>query len=160
MSLPNSPDPALREAVVQRDLGNVLHPIVQHKVLETKQIVVTGGAGSTIVDADGNDYLAGMGGLRCVNIGYGRTELAEVAAAQMRELSYFPHTAMNLPAAELAEETNGLMGGGYHSYFVNSGSEANEARFKIARQYLKHECPGPGPEFFQGMRGVYARFRD
>jgi taurine-pyruvate aminotransferase len=116
MSLPNSPDPALREAVVQRDLGNVLHPIVQHKVLETKQIVVTGGAGSTIVDADGNDYLAGMGGLRCVNIGYGRTELAEVAAAQMRELSYFPHTAMNLPAAELAEEANGLMGGGYHSY--------------------------------------------
>jgi taurine-pyruvate aminotransferase len=142
MSLPNSPDPAVREAVVRQDLGNVLHPIVQHKVLETKQIVVTGGAGSTIVDADGTEYLDGMAGLWCVNIGYGRTELAEVAAAQMRDLAYFPHTAMNAPAAALAEKINGLMGGGYHTYFVNSGSEANEAGFKIARQYMKHEYPG------------------
>jgi adenosylmethionine-8-amino-7-oxononanoate aminotransferase len=142
MSLSNSPDPALREAVVRQDLGNVLHPIVQHKVLENRQIVVTGGEGSTIVDADGTAYLDAMAGLWCVNIGYGRTELAEVAAEQMRELSYFPHTAMNVPAAALAEKINGLMGGDYHTYFVNSGSEANEAGFKIARQYMKHEYPG------------------
>ncbi len=142
MSLANSPDPAVREAVVQQDLGNVLHPIVQHKVLEAKQMVVAGGEGSTIVDADGTEYLDAMAGLWCVNIGYGRTELAEVAAEQMRRLSYFPHTAMNAPAAALAEKINGLMGGGYHTYFVNSGSEANEAGFKIARQYMKHEYPG------------------
>ena len=141
-SLLNSPDPAVREAVVKQDLGNVLHPIVQHKTLEAKQMVVTGGEGSTIVDADGTEYLDGMAGLWCVNIGYGRTELAEVAAEQMRQLSYFPHTAMNAPAAALAEKINGLMGGGYHTYFVNSGSEANEAGFKIARQYMKHEYPG------------------
>ena len=121
MSLLNSPDPAVREAVVAQDLGNVLHPIVQHKVLETKQIVVTRAEGSTIVDADGTEYLDGMAGLWCVNIGYGRAELADVAAEQMRQLSYFPHTAMNVPAAALAEKINGLMGGGYHSYFVNSG---------------------------------------
>ena len=72
MSLSNSPDPALREAVVRQDLGNVLHPIVQHKTLETKQMVVTGGEGSTIVDADGTAYLDAMAGLWCVNIGYGR----------------------------------------------------------------------------------------
>jgi taurine-pyruvate aminotransferase len=142
MSLSNAPDPALREAVVQRDLGNVFHPIVQHKVLESRQMVVAGGEGSTIVDADGTSYLDAMAGLWCVNIGYGRTELAEIAAAQMRQLSYFPHTAMNQPAAALAEKINGLVGGGYHTYFVNSGSEANEAAFKIARQYMKHEYPG------------------
>jgi taurine-pyruvate aminotransferase len=142
MSLSNSPDPAVREAIVRQDLGNVLHPIVQHKLLETKQMVVAGGEGSTIVDADGTEYLDGMAGLWCVNIGYGRTELAEVAAEQMRQLSYFPHTAMNAPAAALAEKINSLMGGGYHTYFVNSGSEANEAGFKIARQYMKHEHPG------------------
>jgi hypothetical protein len=39
MSLTNAPDPAIREAVVQQDLKNVLHPIVQHKALEAKQIV-------------------------------------------------------------------------------------------------------------------------
>jgi taurine-pyruvate aminotransferase len=142
MSLSNTPDPAARDAVVRQDLGNVLHPIVQHKVLEAKQIVVTGGEGSTVVDGDGTEYLDGMAGLWCVNIGYGRTELAEVAAEQMRQLSYFPHTAMNVPAAALAEKINGLMGSGYHTYFVNSGSEANEAGFKIARQYMKHEYPG------------------
>ncbi len=142
MSLLNSPDPAVREAVVAQDLGNVLHPIVQHKALETKQIVVTRAEGSTIVDADGTEYLDGMAGLWCVNIGYGRSELAEVAADQMRQLAYFPHTAMNVPAAALAEKINGLVGGGYHTYFVNSGSEANEAGFKIARQYMKHEYPG------------------
>jgi taurine-pyruvate aminotransferase len=142
MSISNAPDPALRQAVVQQDLANVLHPIVQHKVLESRQTVVTGAEGSTIFDADGTAYLDAMAGLWCVNIGYGRTELAEVAATQMRQLSYFPHTAMNLPAAALAEKINGLMGGGYHTYFVNSGSEANEAGFKIARQYMKHEHPG------------------
>jgi len=57
MSLVNSPDPADREAVVQQDLANVLHPIVQHRVLETKQMVVTGGEDSTVVDADGTSYL-------------------------------------------------------------------------------------------------------
>jgi hypothetical protein len=40
----NSPDPAVREAV-QKDLANILHPIVQHKMLETKQMVVMRGEG-------------------------------------------------------------------------------------------------------------------
>jgi adenosylmethionine-8-amino-7-oxononanoate aminotransferase len=142
MSITNAPDPAVRKAVVQQDLKSVLHPIVQHKVLETKQMVVTGAQNSTIYDADGTEYLDAMAGLWCVNIGYGRSELAEVAAEQMLQLSYFPHTAMNVPAAGLAEKINGLVGGGYHTYFVNSGSEANEAGFKIARQYMKHEYPG------------------
>ena len=91
-----------------QDLGNVLHPIVQHKLLEAKQMVVAGGEGSTIIDADGTEYLDAMAGLWCVNIGYGRTELAEVAAEQMRQLLYFPHTAMNAPAAALAEKINAL----------------------------------------------------
>jgi adenosylmethionine-8-amino-7-oxononanoate aminotransferase len=104
--------------------------------------VVTGAHGSTIYDADGTAYLDAMAGLWCVNIGYGRGELADVAADQMQQLAYFPHTQMNVPAAALAEKINTLMGGGYHTYFVNSGSEANEAGFKIARQYQKHEHPG------------------
>src|SRR6202012_4971319 len=110
MSLTNSPDPALREATVKQDLNSVLHPIVQHKVLESKQMVVTGGQNSTIYDADGTEYLDGMAGLWCVNIGYGRPEPAQVAADQMRQLSYFPHPAMNVPAAGLAAKINTLMG--------------------------------------------------
>jgi taurine-pyruvate aminotransferase len=142
MSATNQPDPEARRRVVEQDLSNVMHPMLQHKALERTQMVVTGAQGSTIVDADGTTYLDAMAGLWCVNIGYGRTELAQIAAEQMQQMSYYPHTAMNLPAAQLGEQLNQLMGGGYHTYFVNSGSEANEAGFKVARQYAKHEFPG------------------
>lgn len=142
MSLTNQPDPEERRRVVAQDLANVMHPIVQHRALEKSQMVVTGAQGSTIVDADGTTYLDAMAGLWCVNIGYGRAELADIAAEQMQQMSYYPHTGMNLPAARLGEQLNTLMGGDYHTYFVNSGSEANEAGFKVARQYAKHEFPG------------------
>lgn len=137
----STPDPVFRQSVVRRDLDNVLHPIVQHRSLEARQIVVTEAQGSTIYDADGTAYLDAMAGLWCVNIGYGRTELADVAAEQLRQLAYYPQSAMNVPAAALAEQINTLMGGGYHTYFVNSGSEANEAGFKITRQFMKQEHP-------------------
>jgi adenosylmethionine-8-amino-7-oxononanoate aminotransferase len=130
------------EKKVSRDLGNVLHPIVPHKQLERRQLVAVAAENSTIVDADGAEYLDAMAGLWCVNIGYGRAELAAVAAEQMQALAYYPHTAMNVPAASLAEKANSLLGGDNHVYFVNSGSEANEAGFKIARQYMKQEHPG------------------
>jgi adenosylmethionine-8-amino-7-oxononanoate aminotransferase len=130
-----------RAAVVRQDLDNVLHPVVAHRQLEADPMVIVEGHGSTVVDADGTEYLDAMAGLWCVNVGYGRTELADVAAAQMRTLSYYPHTAMNAPAAALANTVNGLLGGDNHVYFVSSGSEANEAAFKIARQYMKHEHP-------------------
>ena len=131
-----------RAAVIRQDLDNVLHPIVAHRALEAEPMVIVKAEGSTVVDADGTEYLDAMAGLWCVNIGYGRTELAEVAAEQMRALPYYPHTAMNAPAARLAARVNGLLGGDNHVYFVASGSEANEAGFKIARQYMKHERPG------------------
>lgn len=122
-----------RPAVVKQDLANVIHPIVPHRQLEERQLVIVSAKDSTVVDADGREYLDGMAGLWCVNIGYGRTELAEVVADQMRQLSYYPHTAMNRPAAALAEKVNGLLGGDSHVYFVSSGSEANEAGFKFPR---------------------------
>src|SRR5262245_34367750 len=131
-----------RATLVREDLQHVLHPVVAHRQLEAEPMVIVEGHGSTVVDADGTEYLDAMAGLWCVNVGYGRSELAEVAGAQMRALPYYPHTAMNAPAAALASRVNGLLGGDNHVYFVASGSEANEAAFKIARQYMKHEHPG------------------
>jgi adenosylmethionine-8-amino-7-oxononanoate aminotransferase len=131
-----------RSAVIRTDLENVLHPVVAHRQLEAEPMVIVKAKDSTVVDADGTEYLDAMAGLWCVNVGYGRDELADVAAAQMRALPYYPHTAMNEPAAALAARVNGLLGGDNHVYFVASGSEANEAGFKIARQYMKHEKPG------------------
>jgi len=92
MATPESsaPAPSGRAAVVRQDLDNVLHPAVAHRQLEAEPMVIVEGHGSTVVDADGTEYLDAMAGLWCVNIGYGRTELADVAAAQMRALPTIP----------------------------------------------------------------------
>jgi taurine-pyruvate aminotransferase len=76
-----------------------------------------------------------MAGLWCVNVGYGREELAEAAYEQLKKLAYFPLTQSHVPAIQLGEKLNELLGDEYVIFFSNSGSEANETAFKIARQY-------------------------
>src|SRR2546428_3430746 len=125
------------QRVLDADLQHVWHPITQHRIL-TKQPpkVIVGAHGSTVVDAEGREYLDGMAGLWCVNVGYGRREIAEAVYRQLLELPYYPHTQANVPAATLANRLTALVGGEpSHTYFVNSGTEANEAAFKLVRQY-------------------------
>ncbi|MFJ5762110.1 aspartate aminotransferase family protein [Neobacillus sp. NPDC093182] len=98
-------------------------------------IVATKAEGSWVTDADGKRYLDAMAGLWCVNVGYGRTELAEAAYDQLKEMAYFPLTQSHIPAIKLAEKLNEMLGDEYVIFFSNSGSEANETAFKIVRQY-------------------------
>lgn len=98
-------------------------------------MVVTKAEGSWITDSNGKKYLDAMSGLWCVNVGFGRTELAEAAYEQLKELAYYPLTQSHLPAIKLAEKLNEWLDDEYVIFFSNSGSEANEAAFKIARQY-------------------------
>ncbi|WNB93349.1 aspartate aminotransferase family protein [Bacillus sp. NEB1478] len=98
-------------------------------------MVVTSSKGAWVTDINGDKYLDAMAGLWCVNVGYGRTELADAAYEQLKEMAYFPLTHSHLPAVKLAEKLNEMLGGDYVIFFSNSGSEANEAAFKIARQY-------------------------
>jgi taurine-pyruvate aminotransferase len=98
-------------------------------------IVATKAEGSWVSDADGKRYLDAMAGLWCVNVGYGRTELAEAAYEQLKEMAYFPLTQSHLPAIKLAEKLNEMLGDEYVIFFSNSGSEANETAFKMVRQY-------------------------
>ncbi|ABO66656.1 MULTISPECIES: taurine-pyruvate aminotransferase [Geobacillus] len=98
-------------------------------------VVVTEAKGCWVTDVAGNKYLDAMAGLWCVNVGYGREELAEAAYEQLKTLPYFPLTQSHLPAIQLGEKLNELLGDEYVIFFSNSGSEANETAFKIARQY-------------------------
>ncbi|MBM7584064.1 adenosylmethionine-8-amino-7-oxononanoate aminotransferase [Bacillus pakistanensis] len=98
-------------------------------------MVVSKSDGSWITSHDGKRYLDAMAGLWCVNVGYGREELAEAAYKQLKEVAYFPLTQSHIPAIQLAEKLNELLGDEYVIFFSNSGSEANETAFKIARQY-------------------------
>ncbi|MGM0851433.1 MAG: aspartate aminotransferase family protein [Bacillota bacterium] len=115
-------------------------------------MVVTESAGSWITDKDGQKFLDGMAGLWCVNVGYGRQELAEAAYEQLKKMAYFPLTQSHQPAIELAEKLNQLLGDDYVIFFSNSGSEANETAFKIARQY--HQQKGE-----HGRYKIFSRYR-
>ncbi|MGG2052874.1 aminotransferase class III-fold pyridoxal phosphate-dependent enzyme [Lysinibacillus pakistanensis] len=64
-----------------------------------------------------------------MNVGYGRKELADAAHEQMMKNPYAPLSQGHLPAVELAEKINELLGGDYVIFFSNSGSEANENCF-------------------------------
>src|SRR5699024_409055 len=62
-------------------------------------------------------------------------EIIDAAAEQMKSLSYFPLTMSHQPAVKLAGKISELLGADYQTFFSNSGSEANETAFKIAKQY-------------------------
>jgi adenosylmethionine-8-amino-7-oxononanoate aminotransferase len=98
-------------------------------------MIVEKGEGAWITDSNGNRYLDGMSGLWCVNVGYGREELAKVAYDQLLQMAYTPMTQSHVPAIELAEKLNDMLDDDYMIFYSNSGSDANEVAFKMARQY-------------------------
>jgi len=98
-------------------------------------LIMKEGKGAWVKDVDGKDYLDGMSGLWCVNIGYGRKELAQAAYDQLRTLPYYPLSNSHIPAIQLGEKLSEWLDDDYVYFFSNSGSEANETAFKIARQY-------------------------
>jgi putrescine---pyruvate transaminase len=119
--------------------------------------IITQADGCYITDGDGVRLLDGMAGLWCVNIGYGRDELADVAAAQMRELSYYNtfFKTATPPAILLADKVASLAGGQLqHVFFNSSGSEANDTVFRMVRHYwtLKGE---PKRKIFISRHNAY-----
>ena len=94
--------------------------------------------GVFVTDAEGTEYIDACSGLWCVNVGYGREELAEVMAEQSRKLSYGLSfgSYSNEPLIELAEKLLRLAPDGMcRVLFNNSGSEANDAQIKIVRAF-------------------------
>jgi len=115
-------------------------------------IIIESGDGAWVTDVDGNRYLDGLSGQWCVNVGYGRERLADVAAAQLKRLAFHPLTRGHVPAIELGERLEELLGGARAAYYANSGSEANELAFKLVRQY--HQLRGEPGRF-----KIIARYR-
>ena len=100
--------------------------------------IVTGGSGCHIEDRDGRRLLDGFAGLYCVNVGYGRPEIAEAIAAQARELAYYhaymghgTEAAITL-AKMILDRAPGHMS---KVYFGLSGSDANETNVKLVWYY-------------------------
>ncbi|MCW8887046.1 MAG: aminotransferase [Motiliproteus sp.] len=129
---------------VANDKKHVWHHITQHKPFEENDpMVIVKGEGMRVWDAKGNEYLdAVSGAVWTVNVGYGRTEIADAVRDQLVTLNYFAQTAGNIPAAQFAEKLIDKMPGMSRVYYSNSGSEANEKAFKIVRQIAEKKYGG------------------
>lgn len=121
------------------DREHFLHPFTNFRELNARgSRIITRAEGPYLWDSDGKRYLDGMSGLWCVNVGYGRRELADAAFAQMQELPYynaFFQTA-HPPAIELARQLSEITPEGLeHVFFTGSGSEANDTVVRTVRVY-------------------------
>ncbi|CAN5235654.1 aspartate aminotransferase family protein [soil metagenome] len=112
----------------------------RHGTYDTNDIpIITKGDGVYIYDSKGKRYLDALGGLFVVQVGHGRTELAEAAAKQAAELSFFPIWTFAHPTAiALAERISDYAPGDLNRvFFTTGGSEAVETAWKAAKQYFK-----------------------
>ena len=121
------------------DAAHHMHPFTTGDELAQKGArVITRAKGVFLTDSEGVEIIDGMAGLWCVNIGYGRDELAQVAARQMRELPFYntffqtTHVPAIALAAKLAELAPGDLN---HVFFAGSGSEANDTNIRMVRTY-------------------------
>ncbi|MFV0512319.1 MAG: aspartate aminotransferase family protein [Jhaorihella sp.] len=121
------------------DAAHHMHPFTTNADLARKGArVITGARGVFLTDSEGQRILDGMAGLWCVNIGYGREEMAEVAARQIRELPYYnpffqtTHVPAIALSAKLAELAPGDLN---HVFYASGGSEANDTNIRMVRTY-------------------------
>src|SRR5438552_3522722 len=125
--------------LVEADREHLIHPL-HHPIDNANTVVYVRGRGVMVRDVDGNEYIDGLSGLWNVNVGHGRAELADAAAAQMKELAYFSGFvgSTNIPSIALANRLLEITDHAMQAVFLTSGgAEANESAFKTARFYWK-----------------------
>lgn len=128
------------------DRAHFFHPsthVAKHVRGESPERVIVGGKGITIVDDQGRESLDAFAGLYCVNVGYGRTEIADAIAEQARKLAYYhayaghaTEAAIRLASRVVARAPHGMRS----VYFGLSGSDANETQLKLIRYF--NNCLG------------------
>lgn len=125
------------------DSAHFLHPFTDFKDLNTRGArVITKAEDIYVWDSEGKRLLDAMSGLWCVNVGYGRKELADAAQKQMMELPYYNSffQTTNVPAARLAAKLASLAPAVgdrtfKHVFYSSSGSESNDSNVRMVRRY-------------------------
>ncbi|KQQ74126.1 aminotransferase [Rhizobium sp. Leaf321] len=123
------------------DAAHHIHPFSDMKELNAKGTrIIERAEGRHIWDSTGKKYLDGFAGLWCVNVGYGRKSIADAAYRQMQELPYYNSFfgTTTPPAILLAQKIASHAGPHMNRvFFTNSGSEATDTWFRMARVYWK-----------------------
>ena len=143
MNALTSPGKLSTQALQTLDSAHFIHPFTDHADLATRGArIITRGEGIHVWDSEGEKMLDAMSGLWCVNVGYGRKELAQAAYDQMLTLpfynSFFQTT--NEPAVKLAARLASLApkvdGRSFaHVFYSSSGSESNDSNVRMVRRY-------------------------
>lgn len=130
------------QALQQIDRESMLHPFTALKQFSSGEAggprIVTGGEGIRIRDRDGRELIDAFAGLYCVNVGYGRREIADAIHKQALELAYYHAYAghSNEPAIELSKRVLAMTPGKMRRiYYGLSGSDANETLVKMVWYY-------------------------
>ncbi|HEX6142249.1 MAG TPA: aminotransferase class III-fold pyridoxal phosphate-dependent enzyme, partial [Geminicoccaceae bacterium] len=132
-------DPTHNVPLVELDRQSFFHPYTAlHDHMEQGVRVITGGKGVWLEDLDGVRYIDAAAGLWCVNIGYGRDEVADAIHAQAKKLAFF-HSFSSMgtePSIRLADRLIRLAPDGMSKvFFGNSGSDANDTNVKLVWYY-------------------------
>jgi putrescine aminotransferase len=140
------------------DAAHHWHPFTDSAELAAQGTrVIAAAQGCWLTTNDGERLLDGMSGLWCVNVGYGREEIVEAVARQMRQLAYYNtfFQCTHPTATEFAEELTKVAPAQMNRvFFTNSGSESNDTVFRLARVYW--DCLGkPGKKTFIARRNAY-----
>jgi L-2,4-diaminobutyrate transaminase len=130
------------QSLQQRDRASVVHPFTALKQFSAGDMggprIITGGSGIRIRDSDGNELIDAFAGLYCVNIGYGRREIADAIHREALKLAYYHAYAghSNEPVIELSRRVLDLAPKGMQRiYYGQSGSDANETQVKLVWYY-------------------------
>tara|TARA_B100002003_G_C14130861_1_gene543926 strand:+ start:728 stop:2128 length:1401 start_codon:yes stop_codon:yes gene_type:complete len=128
------------KSIWRKDKDHHIHPWIDFSTFKDEgSMIMSNSDGAYVFDSEGNKYIDGIGGLWCVNIGYGNEEMEEAIAAQLKELPYYttfgPHTTP--PAAELASKLATLTPGTLDKvFFGTGGSLANDTAVRIIHFYF------------------------
>jgi putrescine aminotransferase len=132
-------EPVDTAEVRRLDAAHYLHPFTDTKQLGAKGArVMVRGQGIYLWDSEGHQILDGMSGLWCVNVGYGRTSIADAVHDQMEKLPFYNSffNTTNEPAVRLAAKLAQLSPPGFsHVFYTGSGSEANDTNVRMVRRY-------------------------
>jgi L-2,4-diaminobutyrate transaminase len=129
------------EDLEAQDRAYVFHPssnLKGHAHGTTPCRIMRDGSGVTVTDRDGRQSLDAFAGLYCVNIGYGRREIADAVQRQMQELAYY-HSYVGHSSEPLIELSRRIIekapAGMRRIYYGLSGSDANETQIKLVWYY-------------------------
>src|SRR5437899_8587355 len=107
-------------------------------VYSRQPVAFVRGAGTTLWDAEGKDYLDFVAGIAVMSVGHSRPKVVEAIREQAGLLTRVSNLYYTDPQVLLAERLHELLGWG-KVFFANSGAEANECAVKLARRWQREQ---------------------